>query len=141
LSANDAGAANLDEIVKQQFTGNFIDANDIRERGAIELEVASVSAPGSERDATNKVIDKIVLRFKGAKKALICNKTNLKIIAAQHGTKASQWVGKKVTLTVRYLEKAFGQRNVPVVRVQPTSDGMMTFGMRKNYGAERPFNE
>ena len=129
----------LDARMAGAFTGNYLDATDLKDTGDIELEIVSVTAPGDEKDATGKVIDKAVLRFAKAKKAFIINKTNAKIIALQHGKKPSAWPGKRITLTVCYLEKAFGQQNVPVIRVKPPESSPMTFGMRKNYGSPTPF--
>lgn len=130
----------VDDGVRAQFEGDFLDATDIP-AGGFTVTIAAIVPPNTERDATKKVIDKTILAFDGARKRLILNKTNLKIIALMYGKKASDWVGKKVTLTVRYLEKAFGQTNVPVVRIVPAEDKPMTFGMRKNYGAAQPFHK
>lgn len=129
--------APVDDRVR--FEGNFLDANDIRASGDITLEIAAAVPPNTERDAQKKNIDKWIVAFKGAKKRLILNTINSKIIVQQHGDKSREWVGKKITLTVRWLEKAFGQRNLPVVRVVPRSESDMTFGMRRNYGADKPF--
>lgn len=124
--------------MRSAFEGDFLDATDIPAAG-ITLPIAAIVPPNTERDKTGKNIDKSILAFKGAKKRLILNKTNLKIIALMYGKKASEWIGKDVTLTVRYLEKAFGQKNVPVIRIVPDDSHPMTFGMRKNYGAAQPF--
>lgn len=132
--------ADLDERMASQFEGNFLDATDIAKVGEITLRIADVSAPEQEKDATGKVINKAILTFEKAKKRLILNKTNCKVIAGLHGKKASDWIGKTVTLCVRYLETAFGQRNVPVIRIKPGDESPLPFGMRKRYGSEKPFN-
>jgi len=132
-------ATNLDESMRSQFEGNFLDASDIMASGDITLTIAGVVGPSAEKDAKGKEIDKAIVSFVGAKKRLILNKTNAKVIAMAHGTKASQWAGKQITLTVRWLEKAFGQFNVPVIRVVPPADKALTFGMRQKYGAAGPF--
>lgn len=124
-----------------RFEGNFLDANDVRATGDISLEIAAATPPNTERDSQKKLIDKWIVAFKGAKKRLILNNINAKIIVQLHGDKSKAWVGKRITLTTRWLEKAFGQRNVPVIRVVPASEGDLTFGMRKNYGSPRPFEE
>lgn len=129
----------LDSRMRAAFEGNFLDASDIMRSGNITLEIAGVTAPNDDKDATGKSIDKSILAFKGAKKRLILNKINLKIVASMLGNTASKWIGQKITLTVRYLDKAFGQRNVPVIRVVPDDMAKLTFGMRKNYGAEKPY--
>lgn len=125
-----------------RFEGNFLDANDIRATGKdFCLEIASVVGPNTERDATKKLIDKWIVGFKGAKKRLIVNNLNAKIIVQWHGEKSREWIGKKITLTVRWLKAAFGEKNVPVIRVVPRSDGDLTFGMRRNYGQAFPFDQ
>jgi hypothetical protein len=124
--------------MRSAFECDFLDATDIPPAG-FTVTIAAVTPPGTERDKQGKNIDKAIVAFTGAKKRLILNKTNAKIIALAYGKKASEWIGKPVTLTVRYLEKAFGQKNVPVIRIVPDEKHPMTFGMRKNYGAAQPF--
>jgi len=130
---------NIDEQMAEQFQGNFLDASDLMSSGNITLTISDIAAPGEERDSAGKVIDKGILTFKGAKKRMILIKTNAKVIAMAHGKKPSQWIGKPVTLTVRWLAKAFGQANVPVIRVVPPDGVSLPFGMRARYGAEKPF--
>ena len=130
----------LDDAMRSAFEGNFLDATDILHRGDTTVTIESVSAPNTETDSQKKRIDKAIVAFAGCKKRLILNKTNAKIIGMHHGQKASEWVGKKITLTVRFLEKAFGQTNVPVIRVVPPPTSPLTFGMRSKYGAAKPFN-
>jgi hypothetical protein len=100
------------------------------------LTIIDVVAPNIEKDSGGKLINKPIISFKGAKKRLILNKINQKIIAMAYGTKPSLWADKKITLTVRILASAFGQVNVPVVRIVPPDGIALTFGMRKHYGAE-----
>lgn len=125
-----------DEGVRTQFEGDFLDATDIPPAG-ITIKIAKVIEPSAEKDKTGKVIDKTIIAFEGAKKRLIANKTNLKIVALMYGKKASEWIGKPVTLTVRY-GNFFGERDVPVIRIVPSADHPMTFGMRKHYGRAQP---
>ena len=132
-------SATIDEDMRDAFTGNFMDATDILQKGKVTVMIADVIAPNKEKDAAGKVINKPILSFEKATKRLIMNKINCKIVALMYGTKASIWVGKPITLCVRYLEKAFGQTNVPVVRVCPPEDKPLTFAMRKHFGSETPF--
>lgn len=135
-----SNGGSLDDRMREAFEGHFIDASDIPPKGFIEVEIAGIAAPGDDKDAKGKVIDKPILAFKGATKRLILNKTNLKLLATRHGKTASLWIGKKVTLTKRYLAEAFGQRNVPVVRIAVDSESELTFAMRKKYGTAQPQN-
>lgn len=131
----------LDARMAAMFQGNYLDASDLAGTGDVTLVIDSVVPPNEEKDAAGKVINKGVVRFKGARKAMILNKVNAKMIAMIHGKKSSQWVGKTISLTVRYLKAAFGQQNVPVIRVKPSDAMAMTFGMRKHYGQERPYTD
>lgn len=121
------------------FVGNFMDSSDIMDKGPVTVTIADVVAPNKEKDGSGKVINKAILSFEKASKRLIANKTNCKVIAMLYGNKPSLWIGKPITLGVRYLEKAFGQTNVPTVRVIPPDDKPLTFGMRRNFGSEKPF--
>jgi len=133
----------IDEGVRSQFEGNFLDATDIPiingDSPGITVEISGVVPPNAEKDNTGKQINKTILSFKGAKKRLIINKVNARVLCQLHGKKASEWVGKKVTLVVRYLEKAFGQFNVPVIRIKADETHPLTFGVRKHYGSEKPY--
>lgn len=130
-------ATNLDEAMASQFSGNFLDASDLPKGRNVAVTISEVVAPNIERDATKKLIDKAILSFAGKQKRLILNKTNAKIIKMSHG-EPSKWVGQQISLTVRILKEAFGQSNVPVIRVVPPAGVNLTFGMRKKYGAEMP---
>ena len=132
----------IDDGVRAQFDGNFLDATDIQCNGdasGVTVEISGVVPPNTEKDNAGKQINKTILSFKGAKKRLIINKVNARVLCQLHGKKASEWVGKKVTLVVRYLEKAFGQFNVPVIRIKTDEAHPLTFGMRKHYGSEKPY--
>lgn len=124
----------LDDAVRSAYEGAFIDAADIMASGDVTLTIKSVVAPNVENDATGKLIKRAIVAFANAKKRFILNKTNAKIIGMHHGSSASQWSGKRITLTVRILDEAFLQRNVPVVRVLPPVGVPLTVGMRRKYG-------
>jgi hypothetical protein len=62
---------------------------------------------------------KPVLWFKGAKKAMVCNKTNARTIAGMHGTDVADWTGKRITLYATTTQTAEGE--VPCIRVRPTA--------------------
>jgi len=55
--------------------------------------------------------------FTGAKKAMVLNKTNGKLIAGMYGTKTEDWIDKKITLYVAQCE-AF-KETVDCLRVRP----------------------
>lgn len=133
-------ANDLDEKMASQFQGNFLDASDIMALKQAKVTIETVVPPNTEKDSTGKMIDKAILSFVNRPKRLILNKTNAKIIKMSHG-QPSEWAGKQITLTVRWLDKAFGQTNVPVIRVVPPDGVSMTFGMRKKYGAAESYSK
>lgn len=59
---------------------------------------------------------KPVVTFKGAKKRMVCCKTNAKKIAQKHGNDTDNWIGKKITVYGTTC-MAFGQE-VECVRVR-----------------------
>lgn len=129
----------IDEEMRDVFVGNFMDSSDIMEKGLVTVKISDVVAPNKEKDGSGKIINKPILSFEKSTKRFIANKTNCKVIAMMYGKKPSLWIGQSITLGVRYLEKAFGQTNVPTVRVIPPDDKPLTFGMRRNFGSDKPF--
>ena len=62
--------------------------------------------------------EKVVIAFKGEKKRLVCNKTNVAAIKSHHGKFVKDWIGK--TVTVRYDPSVkFGCETVGGVRIRP----------------------
>jgi len=132
--------ADIDQKMAARFEGAFLDAFDIMAaKKDVTVTISNLVAPGVERDAKKRVIDKAILSFTGASKRLILTKLNEKIVYALHGKAPSKWIGKSITLTVCYLEEAFGEPNVPAIRVVPPPDMPLTFSMRKHYGSPTPW--
>lgn len=129
----------IDAAVREALSSDFVDAADLMSRGDTTVEIEKIFKPGSVKNSQGKTINKTVISFKGAKKRFIAGKTNLKIISIElQSDKSSQWRGKKITLTVRWLDEAFGQKNVPTVRVKVADESKLSFAMRKHYGSASP---
>jgi hypothetical protein len=135
-------AKEVDEAVRKQFDGQFIDAADLVASGPVTLTIAGIVPPNVERDGQKKLIDKTIIAFTGAKKRMVACNTNLKVLTMHFGKKASDWIGKRVTLTPRILAESFGERNVPCVRFALPAGKTCPPRMRKHYGEElsRPEN-
>ena len=127
----------LDAAVAK-FEGPFLESSDLMSRPLCRLKISEVAAPGSMKSADGRVIDKPIMAFEGAKKMMILNKTNIRILKAMFGSKASGWVGHPVTIGVRYLAKAFGQTNVPTLRIIPPEGAAVPFSVSKYMGSETP---
>ena len=59
-----------------------------------------------------------VLSFVEAKKKLVLNKTNAKLIASHHGDESDGWIGKQVTLYPTQCK--FGRDTVDCIRIRGT---------------------
>jgi hypothetical protein len=127
----------IDEGMKK-FEGPFLESADLMSRPPCALKISDVHPPGTMKSADGRVIDKPVIAFEGARKMLILNKTNVRILKALFGFRASGWVGHPVTIGVRYLAKAFGQTNVPTLRILPPEGAAIPFSVAKHMGSEKP---
>ncbi len=132
-------ANDVNKQMECQFAGNFLDASDLPKGKTVTVTISELVPPNVERDqdGKGKLINKAIISFSGKQKRLILNKTNAKIIKMICG-EPSQWVGQQIALSVRLLPEAFGQKDVPVIRVVPPTGTNLTFGMRKKYGLEIP---
>lgn len=61
--------------------------------------------------------NKLIIKFQGKKKALVCNKTNAKRIGMLHGNNTDLWVGKEIMLCVDWVD--FQGSTVEAIRVKP----------------------
>lgn len=73
--------------------------------------------------------NKVILKFAGKEKLLVCNKTNAKIIASAYGPNTDGWVGKQILI---YPDKTmFGTDLVDCIRVRipapPAASGEANF--------------
>ena len=103
--------------VTEAFEGNYIDALCVTGSDAT-LTIKSVTAPNEEKSANGKLIDRPIVRFNETDKGFILNKTNAKSIGLAYGNEMNRWEGKQITLFATTTE-AFGEKNVPCVRVRP----------------------
>lgn len=79
------------------FGGDTLKAVDIQGR---EPTVVIASVEMKKFDNGNK----LVIKFQGAKKALVANKTNSKRIGMMYGTNTDNWIGKPITLYVDVVD-------------------------------------
>ncbi len=127
----------------------FLESSDLMATEPCTLEIADVHAPGtimvpdtkSEKKGAEKPLNFGVLSFAGTSKMFIVKPTNRRLIKSILGPRASTWVGKKITIGVRYLEQAFGEWNVPCLRVIPPQGVPIENRVRPYYGAEKPYKK
>ena len=104
-------------------TSNFLKKEDLTK--PVKVTVESIDLMEFEQDG--KPQRKLILAFKGKEKALACNKTNARTIAAMHGDETDNWIGKEITL---YNDPtvSMGDQVVGGIRVQyqpPAEDGLI----------------
>lgn len=78
------------------FPNDYLAAVECKGRD-VTLTIEAVSKESLQMSDGGKK-PKMVMRFNGTTKKLVCNKTNADSIAQLYGTKAEEWVGKRITL-------------------------------------------
>jgi hypothetical protein len=95
--------------LNEAFPSNFLKCADL-EGSELPLVIASATI---EEIGTDR---KLVLRFQGEEKALVCNKTNAMTIAHKYGEETDDWIGREVILTP--ATAMFNNRVVDAIRVR-----------------------
>lgn len=121
----------------EMYEGNFLCGTDVLTPVAVEIE--KIAQPGAEKDAAGKPITQAILSFKGARKRLVLNKVNWRIVAAMFGKDESKWIGQKITLACRYLKEFMGFQNVQCVRVVPPNGTAVPMSVVKFMGKATPY--
>lgn len=95
------------------FPSNFLKCDDLQRRQVpVTIESYDFEEIGDEK--------KLVLRFRGKQKGLVCNKTNAGSIAQLYGDELDDWVGKRIVLYP--TTTPFNGRATPCIRVLPPSN-------------------
>ena len=86
---------------KKLTNPNYVGAHDLQPGQELTVTIESITnEPVKHFDGKSVKEDNcIIARFKGAKKPMILNKTNCKIIAKNVGSNFTEdWVGKSITI-------------------------------------------
>jgi hypothetical protein len=86
------------------------------------LEIASVRSELLKTKETPKGKRKAVIRFKGARKAMVANSTNCEVIEGLYSADFTQWVGRSVTLYQTDVRSPTGG-TIKGIRVRPKKPG------------------
>ena len=106
---------------KSMTNPDYIGSHDFQPNQELKVIIESVTSENIELFNGKRLEQKtcVLARFKGAKKPLILNKENMKLITKSLGTPyTEQWVNKEITLHVVPVS-AFGSV-VDAVRVKYT---------------------
>lgn len=95
--------------VSDLISGDFLKSEDMPD-GGIELTILTIA-----RNDRNP--EKLEIGFKGSKKKLLANKTNMRRIAHMYGTDSDNWIGQRITI-YNDPEVEFGDKPVGGIRVQ-----------------------
>lgn len=83
----------------EAYKGNYLEAADLMGKGEVAVTIEKVDEPNTIKCEDGRVIDKVVLHFRGAKKPWIVNKTNARTIMYMTGkARFADWVGETITL-------------------------------------------
>ena len=99
------------------------------------VTIEHVHLKGTVQGADKRLVDKPCVKFKGSDKMLVLNATNESLLRLQFGSSDyKQWEGQKIVLEPRMIAEAFGERDVPVIRVLLPDDIPVPFRLRKHIG-------
>lgn len=107
-------------LYSQQFDSDYLESAHLD--GDVTLEISEVVPKGKLKAKDGKLIDKPILKFKGAKRGYVMCKTTAKVVALMYGNNMAGWIGKKITLFPTTC-KAFGKDNTPCIRVRFEEQG------------------
>jgi hypothetical protein len=134
----------LDRKMGEAFEGDYLKALDLMhlERAETKATISGITLPNTEKSANKKLINKTIISFKDRKKRMILATTNVDILRSLYGSKVSQWIGKEVTIGVRYID-AFGYTDVPSLRIIPPDSEWHRIGkgLRDRLGTVTPSKE
>lgn len=95
---------------------NFLFAGDLDQKD-VTLTIERIAPKGTVTRESGEKIDKPVLYFKGTKKGLALNVTNLRALQLQFGNEWDNWPGEKCTLvpTVTWIAKKMADKNGNII--------------------------
>jgi hypothetical protein len=99
--------------VNSVFGGDTLKSADLQGR-EIKVTIASVEVKAFDQQGGG---NKLLIKFVGAKKAFLCNRTNAKRITLLYGPETSMWVGKQIGLAAEMVD--FKGDAVMGIRVRP----------------------
>jgi len=103
-------------LYSQQYDGDYLEAAHLT--GDTKLVISEILPRASRKAKTDgKPIDKPILKFKGAHRGMVLNKTNAKVLANAFGPDMARWTGQTITLYPTTC-KAFGVADTPCIRVK-----------------------
>jgi len=102
--------------VNEVLPSTYLEAMDIDR--PITLVIESIEGKHKGKGLDGKEFIKPLIRFKGAKKGWVLNRTNAKriVLGLGFGTEMDGWIGKQITIYPTTCN-AFGKKDTPCIRV------------------------
>jgi hypothetical protein len=124
---------------KHDFGDSFLYADDLVRDGKwiqATLTIKGVVPPNAIVGDNGKTIDKVCLTFEKTPKILALCTTNERLCRLNCGSGQSEnWVGKSLTIYPSLID-AFGEKDVPCIRVRLPKTIPVPFGTRKHMGRD-----
>lgn len=99
--------------IDQAFPSQYVASSELPPEGVpVTITRIQIEDLKNERGSSRKP----VLYFVNCTKGMVLNKTNARLIAAQHGKEMDSWIGK--TITIYPTECTMGAEIVPCIRVR-----------------------
>ena len=103
----------------QAFPSDYLKASDLNGKEVkVRIESVELVDMGQGRDKESKLL----IKFAGKQKGLVCNKTNAGTIEKLYGDETNNWIGKEITLAPREVE--FQGEMVWAIRVSLQKPGV-----------------
>jgi hypothetical protein len=100
--------------IDQCYPSKYIKAADLPDGKDMTLTIARITV---EELGDDEKESKPIVYFERAQKGLVCNKTNARTISKLYGAETDNWIGKRITLGVSWVDFAGDQ--VLALRVRP----------------------
>ena len=125
--------------LKATLGPQFLYADDMLRDGnwiEVKLTIARFIEANTVKGADGKLVEKDAIGFEGTDKMLVLNATNRRLIKIATGSsKPDGWIGKRIALYPVSIN-AFGQSNIPCIRIRIEDGKPVPFGVRKFLGKD-----
>lgn len=127
--------------ISKDYGPGFLHADDLIVNDKYvqaKVVISAVHQPNTIKAANGRMIPNTVLEFSGKDKRLVlCSKTNHYCVSWLSGsTDPEKWIGKEITLYPVVLQEAFGDPNVPAIRVRVPEHAAIPKKYRAHFGRD-----
>lgn len=100
--------------ISDAFPTKYLSAQDLNEEDeVVTIESSAMEDVGQGEDKETK----LVLKFEGAKKGLVLNKTNAQVLITMFGDDEDELIGKRISLWINH-DVQYGSKTVSAIRIR-----------------------